>query len=807
MPKMPKDTDILSLLKDEDFMFTWVEYPSLVKEQADAILERLEGTYPTTSNSAKPAYSIVGSRQLRHMDLPRLKGTAIYTHDVAPEGTLYAAILYSAAHAHAKITAIDTSQAEKLAGVRAVVTYKNIYSFGAEKHAIYTKPDRFILQDEVFYPGDEVAGVAADTQDIANAAIKLINVTYAPLPAFFGNPEDGAKPGAPQASPDGNLPAPVRTIKIGDVDAAFKASDVITEGRYETPTLQHAPLETKSIVVLWDDDQMNLWVSSQHAHGARSKMAAYLSVPIAKVQAICNYMGGGFGDKSSNSVDRFAYIAAVLSKMTGKPVKLHYSRREEFSSSVHKAANVMYLKTGVKRDGTLLGFQVTTYSDQGAWNGASGSAQSSQEGQQTLYQYQAARFDQYNTFTNRYRTGPMRDVNESSGSWSMAVHMDRVAEQLGMDPVDFHLKNVTRDKSPFDGNPWTSNGIRECITRGAAEFNWKARWHKPAGRIVGRKANGVGMGIFASQKGSQSAPMSGIVKIERDGSVSVITGAQEIGGGQSTTMMMIAAEELGADLERCQVYGGDSALTSETGVTAGSRQTKSGGTGILMAARDAKRQLFTLAITPSGGKTILPATSIDQLDSSGGFVFLKSDPTKRASFATIMASIPNVIIASATVIPPRNVAQRSFGASFTELEIDLDTAEVTVLDYLAAHDVGKVINRLGIEQQFDGGLLMGMGFALSEALKVDPQFGFSVNSTYENYAMATSLDVPLKTRPLWIETIDSIGPFGAKGMGEPACTCPPPSVANAIYNAIGVRIYEVPASRERLLKAIAQAKL
>jgi len=802
---MPKNVDVAKLLSDPEFMETWAQYPTLVEEEAKVIMEHLAKIHPTVPLTVpKERYAIVGTRQLRHYDVPRLKGTAVYTHDVAPAGMLYGAILYAADHAHAKIRSIDTTKAEQLPGVRAVVTYNNVYNFGAPKQPIQERPPRFILQQEIFSPGDEVAGVAADTKDIAEAALRLIDVDYEPLPAFFGDPESGLSADAPKILPDGNLGS--QTIRdVGDFAKAMGQADVVLEGRYTTQTLQHAPLEGKAITVFWDDDQLTAWVSAQYTHGARSTLASIFGLPVSKVRTICDFMGGGFGDKSA-PVDRFAYIAAVLSKMAARPVKVYYSRREEFTSSVHKAANVHRVKAGVKRDGTLTAFEVKTYSDMGAW-ASTGSAQSGQETFQRLYAYRGAHFEQRNVLTDRYRTGPMRDVNESSGVWSLEIHMDRLAEQLGIDPVEFRLKNVTGPKNPYDGYPLTSNGVREAITRGAEAFGWKAKWHKPGARIVDGKAHGVGMGCFASQKGSQGTPMSGIVKIERDGSVSVITGAQDIGGGQMTTMMMIAAEQLGADLAQCRSYGGDSGLTSDTGTSSSSRQTKSGGTGVRLAAVDAKEQLLKLALTlQAGGKPAFAAKDAGELDAEGGFVFLKTDPSKRASFAQVMGLSGNVIIGRATVIPPPGIAQTTFGATFTELEVDLDTGGVTVLDYVGAHDLGKIINLLGVEQQFDGGLLFGFGFCLGEAMIVDPVKGFSVNSTWENYPMATSLDVPLKARPVWIEPIDTIGPFGAKGIGEPTCTGPVASIPNAVYNALGVRIYDQPITRDKILAAIAQMK-
>lgn len=800
-----KKIDVQALLQDPNFALVYAMTPASVPEEAAAVDAYLRARLPAAPLAApRAAFNVVGSRVPRGHDIPRVKGTAQFTHDITLDGMLHAAVLYSP-HPHARIRSITTEKAEALPGVRAVITYKNVYDY-APRAPLSRRPDRYILQDEVFLAGDEVAAVAADDIQTARNAVRLIQVEYEPLPASFGNPEEAAKDNAPRVFAGGNLAADARTIRVGDVDAGLAQADLRLEQRYEVPTLQHGELEPRDAVAMWDaDDQLTVWTASQYAHGIRSSLATVFGVPISKVRVLSTHMGGGFGNKTSG--DRVHFLPAVLARATGRPVKIYYRRPEHFTTATHKAANVVYLNAGVKRDGILTALDVRTYSDDGGWGGWTSSAQNAQESQQTLYQYGAARFQLYDVETNRFRTGPMRDINESAGVWALETHMDVLAERLGMDPVEFRLKNVTGERSPLNNLPWTSNGVRESIQRGAEAFGWKAKWHKPGARITGGKAHGVGMGVFASAKGSQSGAMSGVVKVERDGSVSVLTGAQEIGGGQETAMMMIAAEELGARLQDCQAYGTDSAFTSETGVTAASRQTKSGGMGILLAARNAKEQLFKLAMAPRSGNQppLVPAAKIEELDSAGSFIFLKAEPSKRASFKDVLGTIPNVVIGAATAVTPPGWAQRTFGASFTELEVDLDTAEVTVLDYLAAHDVGKVINQLGIEQQFDGGLLFGFGFILYEELRLDPVFGFPIGNEWENYSMPTSLEVPARTRAIWVEQADKIGPFGAKGIGEPACTAPVASIANAVYNAIGTRFYQLPLDRPRLLEAI-QAK-
>jgi CO/xanthine dehydrogenase Mo-binding subunit len=357
--------------------------------------------------------------------------------------------------------------------------------------------------------------------------------------------------------------------------------------------------------------------------------------------------------------------------------------------------------------------------------------------------------------------------------------------------------------------PWASCGIVECLQEGAKAIGWKQKWHKPGTKITGSKAHGIGMAAHACGHGSMSAPMSAVVRLDRDGSLDMNNGLTEIGGGQSTAMMMIAAETVGTTFEQAFPAWGDSGYTPDTGGTFGSRGTPSAGSATLNAGLDLKYQILQEAVKPRGAqrKPLIDAKAED-LDTGDGFVFLKSDPSKKVPLADVANATGSPMIGRGTHVVPPGYSQSVYAAGFAEVEVDTDTGEVTILRYVATDDLGKVINLLGAEQQIEGGVSMSIGFALAEEMKFDGPNNFPVNATWENYAMPTALEHPkwADFQPFAIESISKIGPYGAKGLGEPP-TCPPaPAIANAVYNAIGVRIHDAPISRDKVLAGVAQVK-
>ncbi len=794
---------VLELLDDTDFHLAAAEYPDQWEDEIDAINAYLRSVTPQLPEAmlaaAPRVMKFVGTRVKRIEDPARLTGQAVYVSDIKLPDMLHGAILRSP-HAHARIESIDTSAAEALTGVRAVLTYKN-----APKTTIGGPPDKLVVNQEVHFAGEEVAAVAAEDMHTAREAVRLIKVTYKVLPSIT-DLEKTIAPGAPDLVGTGSNKSAGSSapVKRGSFDAAYAAAPVKHEGSFSTGTLQHSPLEPHVTVARWEGpDRLVTWVSSQYIPGVRNSLAAYFSMPRSHVRVIAENVGGGFGSKGG--AQRDSYIAALLAKMTQRPVRVQFDRPGNYKASVHRYATIVRFKAGVGADGTVQAYYAYNLGDAGAYN----SGGSALVPIQRLYQVKNALFEQVTVISNRGPSGPQRCVGDPQGTWCQEIFMDELAEKAGMNPLAFRLKNLATADQDHDNRPWASCGIVECVQKGAAAIGWQQKWHQPGARITGNKAHGVGMAAHACGHGSMSLPMTAVVRLDRDGSLDVNNSLTEIGGGQSTTMMIIAAETVGVKLSDAQPAWGDSGFLPDAGVTAGSRGTISVGSAMRNAALDLKWQLLQQATTPllPNNQPLLPGKPED-LDTGDGYAFLKADPSKRVALKDVVSSTGSPMLGRGTHTVPPGVSMSVFAAGFAEVEVDLDTGELTLLRYVGANDVGKVVNTLGVEQQIEGGASMSVGFGLAEEMKFDLPNNFPVVWNWENYGMPTTLEMPkwADFTPIAVEPIDAVGPYGAKGVGEPPAAPPAPAIANALYNAIGVRVHDAPITRDKVLAAIAQMK-
>ncbi len=791
---------IAELLDDPAFHLAIGETPQDYQFEIDAINEHFRRTIPALPASVaalQPRQTrIVGTRVKRTGDPARLTGQAIYAADVTLPRMLSTAILRSP-YAHAEIEDIDTSAAEALPGVYAVLTYKN-----QPKKTIGGPPDQFLLQKEVHFAGEEVAAVAAEDVHIAREAIGLIKVTWRELPSET-ELEAALKPGAPDLVAPGKGNVAERSsapVKRGSFDTAYAAAPIKLEGTYTTTTLQHAYMERRVAVARWEGpDHLTVWASTQYILGVRSELASYFDLPRSKVRVLCEYMGGGFGDK--NSGGRQARLAAVLARMTQRPVKVEFDRPGNFKAALHRFADIVRVKAGVSQDGTLLAYAADNIGDSGAYDAGSSALVPFQR----VYHAENALFTQTSVVTNRGPSGAQRCVGDPQGTFAQEVFMDELAEKVGMNPLDFRLKNVETKIDQDRNRPWASCGLVECLQKSADAIGWKQKWHPAGAAIKGSKAHGIGLAAHACAHGSMTMPMTALMKLDQDGSLDVIVPSTEIGAGQATTMMMIGAETVGVKLDSAHPSWGDTNFTPDSSSSSGSRQTISGGSAVRNAGLDVKRQILEQAVKPLAPKNepLLPGTA-DDVDTADGFVFLKSNPSRRVSIADVVKSIGNPIMGRGSHTIPSSHAMSTFASGFAEVEVDLDTGQVTLLRYVAANDVGRAVNVLGVEQQMHGGMSMGIGMALGEEMKFDPQHNFPVIWNWENYAMPTVLDHPRTAdfQTVIVEPGDAIGPYGAKGVGEPPTSPPSPAIANAIYNAIGVRIRDLPITRDKVLAAI-----
>jgi CO/xanthine dehydrogenase Mo-binding subunit len=374
------------------------------------------------------------------------------------------------------------------------------------------------------------------------------------------------------------------------------------------------------------------------------------------------------------------------------------------------------------------------------------------------------------------------------------VHMDRLAEKLGMDPVIFRLKNYARRE---DGDqdrriPFGSVGLEECVRLGAEKIGWETNWRKP-GATPGHVKKGLGVAFHSCRHGGISSPMSAVIKLDPDGTVELLSGLNDTGGWQKTTMAIIAAEEMGVPYEAVQVTTGDTDITTDTGPPGGSRGTTSTGIAVIAAARDAKNQLVDVA-------SELLKRNKEDLEIKDGKIIIKGE-NKSVSFRDILSKAPSPIVGRGSGKPPQNVLLHSFGAHFAEVAVDTRSGKVEILRLIAAHDVGRVINRLGCENQIQGGAIMGIGYGILERQYIDGQTGVCVNPNLVDFKIPSILDVPL-VEPIIVEPEDPYGPFGAKGIGEPPYSVPTPAIANAIYNAIGIRFNEIPINIRSILDGL-----
>ena len=742
-------------------------------------------------------FKTIGKSEPRR-DLPeKLTGEAKYTADVQLPGMLFGKILRSP-HPHARILSINVDAARSLPGVRAVVT-----PFDAPKGQV--APDMPILDTEARYVGDEVAAVAADDEDLAEAALSLIEVKYEQLP-FVTDAVEAIKPDAPQTRPGGNLVGgkPL-TLTRGNVEEGFAQADRIFEETYSTPAHAGAALEPRAAVASWDGDNLTVWKSTRGVHADQLALSLALDVPRGNIRVMGQNMGAGYGTKDET---RLGAITAVLAQRAGRPVKIELTRQEEFVAGRHRHGTTTTVRMGVKNDGTVTAVHATTIMDTGAYL-SSGPGVIRRAGQGALYLYRCAnvQYDGYLTYTNTPSGGSYRALGAPQGHFALESLADTISEDLGIDPLEFRLKNhvglegqpgerVTPanevlDTQPVEGGvPFSSNGLRECLQIGSEAIDWGQPSEQPESGNL-RRGKGMGMFIYRGGAGGRSIAR---MRLESDGSLRLLTGLMDVGEGSLTVMPQIAAEELGVGYSQVLVTFGDSETTPEAPLTAGSTATFSTGTATKEAARQLKARIIEV-VAP------LLDTEPSNLQITDDGVEHIQYPERSVSFAQIAESVGEIEIEAAISPGSRDHVINSFGAHFAEVEVDTDTGQVRVLRYIAAHDSGRILNPKLAINQVEGGVSQMLGFTLSEQMLTDPRNGVTLNASFLEHKSPSLQDFP-EMQVLFADVVDPIGPFGAKALGEPPSIGVAPAVANAIYNAIGVRIRDLPLTPDRVLNEI-----
>ena len=730
----------------------------------------------------------------------KLTGEARYSADLKLPGMLYGAVLRSP-HAHANILSIDASAATALPGVRAVMT-----PFDAPSGRV--EPDVKVLDTRVRYEGDEVAAVAADDPDTASEAIKLLRVEYQVLPYLLGT-DAALQPGAIEIHPGGNLVGsqPI-SVERGNVEAGFAQADLVVEEEYFISTHAPAALEPRAALASWEGHHLTVWKSTRGVHPDRASLARALDIPEGNITVIGPYLGGGFGSKDES---RSAALAAALSERAGRPVRIELSRREEFVSGRTRHGAHIRTKVGVKDDGSITAIHTTAYVNCGAY-AASGPGVTRRLGQGGLYLYRCpnARYDGYLVYTNRPVGGSYRALGAPQGHFALESIMDQVSETLGMDPLDFRLKNQvppegqpgTRitpadsivDTQPVEGGiPFSSNGLDQCLRKGAAAFGWASPklQHPDPSRKTGR---GAAMLIYRGGPGNTSTAE---IRFTGAGETILLVGTMDVGEGATTVLAQLAAEALGANYADVEVVSADTSRTLASPITAGSTATFSTGTAVVRAAEELRGRLTELA---AAGLEV----STDMLEASEGYIYVRGDPERRMSFAQVAKHIDGDDLRAAAEIVPGSTEYiiNSFGAHFVEVEVDVLTGKVYIRRYVAAQDSGRIINPKTALNQVEGGISQMLGFTLSEELVTDGPTGVTLNGSFLEHKCPSILDYN-DIQVIFADTIDPVGPMGAKSLGEPPCVAVAPAVANAIYDAIGVRFKKLPITPDMILDALA----
>ena len=758
---------------------TRVEFEGEVRERMAVVVE--DQVLPW---SAREKLDIVGRPHPRVGGRQIVTGGATYTADVQIPGMLHCKIRRSPLP-HAEVLLIDTAEAQTLFGVRGVLTHANaprIRWFG----------NSFLFDRFVRFEGDEVAAVAADSEGIAEDALDLIHVRYRELP-FVVDPEQAMKPDAPRVHKEGNvIGGPEGDVyERGNLEEGFARSNHVFSERYETQAAVHNCLEPHCCVAMWNGDELVLWTSTQHAYGVRDGVAAALGLPLHKVRVICEFMGAGFGSKQG--AGKHEVIAALLAKMTERPVRLYPSRREENLAGGVRHPTIQYLRAGVRRDGKLMALHLRSIANVGAYG-----TDSSEVGGpvRELYDCANVRTEQFAVYTNAGPAAAFRAPGYVEGMFALESMMDQIAYSLSMDPLQLRLVNYAR-KDPVRGATYSSKPLDEAYRTGAKMAGWNLR---AKAQQMGARRRGLGM---ASQiwGGGGGPPAYAIIRLNSDGTADLVTGTQDIGTGTKTVLVQIAAEELGLKAEDIRITVGDTLAGPYAPVSAGSMTVPSMGPAVRAAAKSAREELLSLAST-------LMQVSAASLSIRNGII-TSTTPSKTVAVSDVTRRIGDFMIVGkgARGPNPSNVKVRTFGAQFAEVEVDVETGDVTVTRVVAVHDFGRIINPLTSGSQIEGGIVQGIGFALMEERFVDPESGTSLNANLEAYKIPTMLDIPIIEHALLDRPDESCNSIGSKGAGEPPIIPTAAAIANAVYDAAGVRVRSLPITREKILEEIGKLKL
>lgn len=754
-------------------------------------------------------YKTVGKPLARHDAWDKVFGKTVYADDYFLPGMLYGKVLRSE-YAAANILSIDTSEAEKLPGVKAVMTAKDVPNnetitrFGQTRRiggfeGLY----RVLADKKVRFRGEAVALVAAETEAIAQKALKLIKVDYKPLPGVF-DPIEAKKPGAYKVGESESNVICSYKVRKGDVEKGFALSDVIVENTYRVPAQEHAYIEPESGVAWVDDDRViTIRVATQIIEHFR-EIAEIMGLPHNRVRVIGTMIGGGFGGKEDITVESYL---ALLTWKTKRPVKLTYTREESIIAHSKRHPYIMKYRTGATKDGKLMALEAELVSDAGAYVYLSPWVLLYSTVDATgPYDIPHVKVDACTVLTNNTFSSAFRCFGAIQVCFAYESQMDELARRLNLSPLEVRKKNYLKKGKALATGRVLDHYVAfpETAEKALAALGEQSKPKSPAEKIGRGIASGMtsyGRMVFLHDT-SRS-----YVSIELDGSVTVRCGVQDLGGGQASSLAHIAAEVLGVPMEDVRVFVADTALTPLAGTTTATRQLYMSGNATLKAAKEIKKNLLNkaadiLEVKPEGldlqdKKVVvkevpdqtIPLTDVIAACASDGILLYNV-----AQFNAPFRELIDFKTGQGQVFP-----DFTFGTHAAEISFDVETGKIKILKLIASFDVGRAINPLSVEGQLEGGTIQGVGYALMEDFVLKK--GVTLTQSLSEYLIPTSLDV-VDVDKVMLESGDGVGPFGAKGIGEPSMTSIAPAIANAVCDALGVRIFDLPLTPEKIVKAL-----
>ncbi|HET6201881.1 MAG TPA: xanthine dehydrogenase family protein molybdopterin-binding subunit [Planctomycetota bacterium] len=733
---------------------------------------------PTWGPDAK--LSVVGKPIPRVDGYLRTTGRAKYTYDLNFPGMVYGAVLMSP-YPRAKGVRVNAAAAKKVPGVLDVMTGAD-----AENGNKFGTRGARLLTDAPNFAGEYLAALVAETPEAAREGMRALQETLEAdeiLPHVV-DIEDAAKPDAPKLDESGNERKGDPEGR-GDVEKGFAEAEATVDLDLRTPVETHACLETHGSVASWEGDALTVYDSTQAVFGVRGGLAATLGIPENKVRVIQHFMGGGFGSKLG--LDRYTVLAALFAKRLGRPAKFFLTRRQDLVNSGHRPSSIQRLRAGAKKDGTLTALELVSTGPAGSGCGRP---------IQSLYACPNVRVVHTEVRINAGPPRPQRAPGDVQGATGLEVLLDRLAEKLGVDPLDLRLKNFA-ETDPGSGRPYSSNALKECYAKGAEAFGWKSLRAKKPGSDPGPLKRGVGMGAQI-WPGGGAPNWKADCALNPDGTAEVRIGTQDIGTGTKTILCQVAAEELGLPIERVSITIGDTNAPFG-GSSGGSVVTPSSTPAVHEAAHDAKERLLALA-APILGK------EAGDLEASEGRVRAKGETAGGMTFAEVIrkANAGSVVGSGTRTLHEKfkDFSILAFGAQFAEVEVDVETGVVRVLRVVAAHDCGRPVNPMLAASQVEGGVIQGICFALYSERIMDRKLGDFVNANLHDYRLALMPDVP-EIATIFCGSPDPIvSSVGAKGIGEPAVIPTAGAIVNAVHHATGVWCTELPLTPDRVLRAL-----